>query len=281
VGDDGIVGISAFDPALGLSSNGVAFHLLNPQPSLNDLTPQKVRRNLATQVFVNGTGFIPFTTVLVNGVERNANFISANQLSFEVTAAETQTAGEKLQVQLFNRAPGGGLSAETMELLVVDTPGVGTGTVATNLASTAETSSITLGWVHPVDWRKLTTMSVNIVDGTSNTIVAGFGFVEDYGEKGALVTLDEAGNVTGIGFPGDETELATPLGLLDLAASQITAAPGTTVEVVYAFQFSDAAAGRSFGLTITARNESGDDHGFEQVGTITVPSSVFLPLLKR
>jgi hypothetical protein len=122
---------------------------------------------------------------------------------------------------------------------------------------------------------------VNIVDGTSNTVVAGFGFVEEYGEKGVLVALDEAGNVTGIGFPGDETQLATPIGLLDLKTSQINAAPGTTVEVVYAFQFSDAAAGRSFGLTITARDENGDDHGFEEVGAITVPSSIFLPLLNR
>jgi CSLREA domain-containing protein len=281
VGEGGLVGISAFDPGLGLSSNGVAFQLFNPQPVLGDLTPQKVRRNLATQIVVTGAGFIPFTTALVNGVEHSTNVINTNELRFEVTPAETQTVGAALQVQIFNPTPGGGSSAETMDLLVVDTPGVGTGTVATNLASTAETSSITLGWVHPVDWRKLTTMSVNIVDGTSNTIVAGFGFVEEYGEKGALVALDDAGNVTGIGFPGEEAQLATPIGLLDLKTSQINATPGTTVEVVYAFQFNGSTAGRTFGLTITARDENGDDHGFEEVGAITVPSSIFLPLLNR
>jgi len=281
VGAGGLVGISAFDPGLGLSSNGVPFQLLNPQPVLDDLTPQKVRRNLTTQVVVTGAGFIPFTTVLVNGVERSTNVINANELRFDVTPADTQTAGATLQVHLFNPAPGGGLSTETMELLVVDTPGVGVGTVATNLVSTAEASSITLGWVHPVDWRQLKTMSVNIVDGTSNTIVAGFGFVEAYGQKGALVTLDEAGNVTGIGFPGDEVQLATPMGLLDLKASQINATPGTTIEVVYAFQFSPTTAGRSFGLNMTARDENGDDHGFEEVETITVPSALFLPLINR
>lgn len=281
VGDDGIVGVSAFDPGLGLSSNGVPLQLLNPQPVLSDMTPKKVRRNLATQIVVSGAGFIPSTMVTVNGVQRNANVVSTNELRFEVTPAETQTAGDKLQVRLFNREPGGGFSAETLELLVVDTPGVGTGSLVTKLASTAETSSMTLGWVHPTDWRLLGTMSVNIIDGTSNTIVAGVGFIEEYGEKGALVTLDAAGRVTGIGFPGEETQLATPIGLLDLKASQINAAPGTTVEVVYAFQFNPAAAGRTFALAITANDKNGDDHGFEEAGTVTVPTTIFLPLVSR
>lgn len=32
---------------------------------------------------------------------------------------------------------------------------------------------------------------------------------------------------------------------------------------------------------MTAREENGDDHGYEEVETFTVPSTLFLPLLSR
>ena len=191
-----------------------------------------------------------------------------------------QTAGTEISVQLFTRTPGGGASANTLKLLVVDTPGVGTGSLQ-NIINVAQESSTTLGWVHPGDWRKLKDMSFNIIDGTSNTVVAGFGLIEEYGQKGALVVLDGDGNVTGAGFPGDDAQLATPIGVLNLKNSQINAQPGTTVEVVYAMTFNPAAAGRTFRIAITANDKNGDAHGFETVGEITVPTPVYLPLIHR
>ena len=98
---------------------------------------------------------------------------------------------------------------------------------------------------------------------------------------GALVVLDGDGNVTGAGFPGDDAQLATPIGVLNLKNSQINAQPGTTVEVVYAMTFNPAAAGRTFRIAITANDKNGDAHGFETVGEITVPTPVYLPLIHR
>ncbi|MCB9156589.1 MAG: CSLREA domain-containing protein [Caldilineaceae bacterium] len=279
-GDDGLMSLSVLDATTGLSSNGVPFLLLNPQPILTTLAPQKVRTGVDTLVTLSGAQLSPFTEVLINGEARSSSFISSSELRILIPAVDVQTAGTEISVQLFTRTPGGGASANTLKLLVVDTPGVGTGSLQ-NIINVAQESSTTLGWVHPEDWRKLKDMSFNIIDGTSNTVVAGFGLIEEYGQKGALVVLDGDGNVTGAGFPGDNAQLATPIGILNLKNSQINAQPGTTVEVVYAMTFNPAAAGRTFRIAITANDKNGDAHGFETVGEITIPTPVYLPLIHR
>lgn len=279
-GDDGLMSISVLDPATGLSTNGVPFLLLNPQPVLTSVAPQKVRSGVNTLVTITGEKLSPFTEVLVNGEARSTSYISTTEMQITIPAAVAQTPGAELDVQLVTRAPGGGASVNTLKLLVVDTPGVGTGSFASTI-NVAQESSTTLGWVHPEDWRRLKDMSFNIIDGTSNTVVGSFGLVEEYGQKGALVVLDEDGKITGAGFPGDDVQLATPIGVLNLKNSQINAQPGTTVEVVYALTFNAAAAGRTFRIEITANDKNGDAHGFEVVGEIKIPTPLYLPLIRR
>jgi hypothetical protein len=138
-----------------------------------------------------------------------------------------------------------------------------------------------LGWVHPDDWRFLDTMEVRLVDENGN-IVLWMGFVEEYGTQGALVTRDDEGRIASIGFPGETTRLSSPIGTVEMSDSEIHAAPGTTIEVVYAVQFDPSVRGRTFNVEISANNNeanNSDGHGFEPIGTLTIPSQIYLPFV--
>jgi hypothetical protein len=68
-------------------------------------------------VTVTGTNFILSSTVQVNGVARATNYVSATQLTFQLTATDQATA-QFLPVTVVNPTPGGGTSlVATLEIL--------------------------------------------------------------------------------------------------------------------------------------------------------------------
>ena len=60
-----------------------------------------------TTVTVTGTNFIPASTVDLNGVAVTTTYVSATQLTFQLSATEEATS-QQIQVSVVNPAPGGG-----------------------------------------------------------------------------------------------------------------------------------------------------------------------------
>ena len=86
------------------------FTVTNPTPVINSIDPAQVLAgggNFA--LTVTGSGFVPGSIVRVNGADRVTSFVSTNQLTGAITAADI-AAGGMLTITVFNGAPGGGSS---------------------------------------------------------------------------------------------------------------------------------------------------------------------------
>ena len=113
----------------GGSGNGLSAS--NPVPAISSLAPISASAGSAAQTLtLNGSGFIPSSTVTYNGSARAAAYISAAQLTISLSAADQASAGA-YPVVVTNPSPGGGVS-NAMEFtisnpapLVVITPGAG------------------------------------------------------------------------------------------------------------------------------------------------------------
>jgi hypothetical protein len=104
----------------GGTSAAVTAAISNPAPGAAiKLSPSLVVTGTATPttVTVTGTNFIPASTVQVSGTARTTTYVSATQLTFQLTAAD-QATSQVLPVTVVNPAPGGGASlGATLEVL--------------------------------------------------------------------------------------------------------------------------------------------------------------------
>ncbi len=92
------------------TSTPVSLEVDNPVPMVSALLPAMLTTGSAPgSVSVTGTGFVPATTVQVNGTARMTTYVSATQVTFLLTAADL-TAGGSLSVTASNPAPMGGSS---------------------------------------------------------------------------------------------------------------------------------------------------------------------------
>jgi hypothetical protein len=84
--------------------------LPSPVPVLSSVNPNPVTAGSgAFPLTANGSNFVATSVVRVNGSDRPTTFVSANQLTAQLTAADTQSSGT-VSITVFNPAPGGGLS---------------------------------------------------------------------------------------------------------------------------------------------------------------------------
>lgn len=82
----------------------------NPTPAITTLSPTSANQNSgALTLTVNGTGFIPASIVRWKGGDRATTFVSATQLTAQITAADVSAAGPAA-ITVFNPTPGGGTS---------------------------------------------------------------------------------------------------------------------------------------------------------------------------
>lgn len=82
----------------------------NPVANITAVTPESIAAGSGAQtVTLTGTGFVPGSTVRLNGSARTTTFVSATTLDVAVTAGDV--AAQNVQaLSVFNPAPGGGLS---------------------------------------------------------------------------------------------------------------------------------------------------------------------------
>src|SRR5205807_1355698 len=92
----------------GGSSSGGSY---NPTPAISGLAPASASAGAAAQTLtINGSGFMATSTVTYNGVPHTAAFVSATQLTIQLTAADQAMLGS-YAVIVTNPPPGGGASA--------------------------------------------------------------------------------------------------------------------------------------------------------------------------
>jgi len=97
----------------GVTSNTVTMAIqssvsLNPQPSITSLSPPSAQAGSGpVTLTINGSGFIPASSVTFNGAPHIPSFVNSSQLTISLTASDLATAGS-LPVMVTNPGPGGG-----------------------------------------------------------------------------------------------------------------------------------------------------------------------------
>ncbi|MEO6726416.1 MAG: IPT/TIG domain-containing protein [Blastocatellia bacterium] len=107
----GTVTVTVVNPAPGGgASNSLTFTTNNPAPAITSLSPNAVTAGgAAFTLTINGSGFVPTSSVWWNGSSRGVSFISATQLTTVVPASDIAAAGTATVV-VMNPSPGGGSS---------------------------------------------------------------------------------------------------------------------------------------------------------------------------
>jgi Tol biopolymer transport system component len=99
----------------GGASTAVSFAIAppsNPIPAISSLSPSSTPVGTLPPggtVTVNGSNFIPTSTVALNGVARTPTFVSPSELTVALTSSDV-ASNTTLQVTAVNPAPGGGVS---------------------------------------------------------------------------------------------------------------------------------------------------------------------------
>ena len=97
----------------GGNSAGASIPVNNPVPAITALSPANIETGAAdTVVTISGTGFLPITTLQVDGAARSVSYVSGKQLGVKFAAAEL-TKASTFSLNLTNAAPGGGTSKAT------------------------------------------------------------------------------------------------------------------------------------------------------------------------
>jgi uncharacterized protein (TIGR03437 family) len=111
IANAGTAQITVQNPAPGGgTSNALPFTINNPAPTITSLNPTSAQAgNGAFTLTVNGTGFVNGSLVRWNGSTRTTSFVSATQLTAQITVGDIASAGTA-QITVFNGTPGGGTS---------------------------------------------------------------------------------------------------------------------------------------------------------------------------
>ncbi len=111
LGTAGVYAVVVNNPAPGGgASNGVSFTVNNRVPAILGLLPLSVSQgSVAQTLIINGTNFLPNSTVTFNGVMKTATYVNSAQLTISLSAADQATPGS-YPVVVSNPAPGGGTS---------------------------------------------------------------------------------------------------------------------------------------------------------------------------
>ena len=118
----------------GGNSNSLTFTINNPLPAITSLSPNSVTvGSAAITLTINGTGFVPTSTVWWNGSPRTAQYVSATQLTASIPASDLASAGTA-SVVINNPAPGGGSSVAATFTINNPVPAI------TSLSPTSATS---------------------------------------------------------------------------------------------------------------------------------------------
>ena len=107
----GVYPVVVSNPAPGGgASNSVNFTVNNLVPTITGLSPSSATAGAGAQTLtINGTNFLPSSTVTYNSAARTATFVSSTELTISLSASDQATPGA-YTVIVANPPPGGGAS---------------------------------------------------------------------------------------------------------------------------------------------------------------------------
>jgi hypothetical protein len=209
----GTATVTVFNPLPGGgTSNGVTFTIKpqqNPVPSVTSISPVNATAGgSAFTLAVTGSNFITSSKVSWNGADRTTTFVSATQLTAQVSAADIASAGTAT-VTVFNPLPGGGTSSGiTFE--IKSGPTISTITPSTRQAGSPAFTLIVNG-THfnsgsKVRWngvdrttKYLSTTQVNAAIPSSDIAMAGSATVTVYNPDSGLTSNSKTFTITSTG----------------------------------------------------------------------------------
>ena len=117
----GSVSLTVVNATPGGGSASASVPVNNPAPGTISLTLATLSTGATTvtTVVVNGSNFLPSSIIQLGTTNRTTTYVSATQLTFQLTIADQATAG-RLAVSVVTPTPGGGTS--TIAYLVLATP---------------------------------------------------------------------------------------------------------------------------------------------------------------
>ncbi|MDR3740791.1 MAG: IPT/TIG domain-containing protein [Terracidiphilus sp.] len=239
------------------SGSGAAVNLqvTNPAPTISQLNPASLLANSSSLVVtVTGTGFVPSTTIAVNGSARASTYVSATQIDVALAATDVASAGT-LSLTAVNTTPGGGTSAASA--LTVNNPPPGTGTLSTHVVLSNATVPATI----TVTGTNYVTTSTVLINGTARTTTyvnsSQLTFqltAADLATAQSLsVTIQNPAPIGGSASAGTLYVLqstATPV-LTQVSPSQIVAGSGSTTITIYGSNLLQQLSSGSYYLTST------------------------------
>ena len=104
------------------TSGAITVTVPNPVPTVSGLSPAvAVSGGSAFTLSVSGTGFVPASQVLWNGVVRTTTYMSSTQLNASITAGDIASVGTAA-ITVSSPAPGGGTSGSRTLTIVAPAP---------------------------------------------------------------------------------------------------------------------------------------------------------------
>ena len=104
------VPITVFNPSPGGGSSltSLTFNINNPLPTIASLSPDHASAETGPYaITVTGTNFVPTSTVRWNGIDLSTAYVSATQLTAQVTAQLAVNSGW-INITVYNPSPAGG-----------------------------------------------------------------------------------------------------------------------------------------------------------------------------
>lgn len=189
--------------------------LLNPAPSLASLSPMTLRSATAT-VTVLGSGFMPMSTLLLNGTAMPTTYIDSGHLSAVVTVGDPLP--DSLSVAVANPDPGASVSSSVAITVDLHSMTVTPAVLSGGNISVSVASPSLPGYVHiTVNGREMTRIGAQPPNTTRST-----GYLPPWQTGSAVVSL--VNDQTGALYASTQVPIAPTAVPFDVAARFATQA---------------------------------------------------------
>jgi uncharacterized protein (DUF1800 family) len=218
--------------------------VINPLPAVAATSPTQLLTGGTQPVTLTGAGFMPGTTVSLNGSALPTTYTSSSQISTQVPVAANASGGLSLQVQ--NPAPGGGattfiepVAPNSISLTATDQDGVNTGTAelginVTMAAAVTGSEATTVTWSvaggGSISAAGVYTSPANMPSSSAVTITATLASNPAITASYSLTLLSSVPTISSAslaGVPAGTTTAVTLTGTNFLPSTTLTATGGT------------------------------------------------------
>ena len=269
--------ITAFMAGFPTLTTSYTINLIDPAPVVTSASPTQLLTAGTQTVTLNGSGFLPTTTVTYSGTSLPVTYASYNKITVPITLGASVTGPVNLVVQ--NPAPGGGsttvsetVATPALTVTATDTDGVNTGTaeLGVNVTMTATASGIastavtwTLSGAGSITSAGVYTAPLSMPSSPAVTITASLNSNPSVTASYQLNLIYPAPTLTKAsvaGIPAGTTTAVTITGTGFVPGTVFSTSTGT-ITATYVSATSETAqvtlpAGASGNLTISAQNGS-------------------------